>query len=1384
MATEKTSTRQKDLYCPICGEFNRGRDVFRCPECGLDLICPKHRDSWLMICTECARMVRSEEFERMATKLFKETPPGMLLICPGNFIFGSDDGEPNSSPAHKAHLRAYYIDEYPVTNAEYKQHIPAHEFKPGFENEPVRDISWIDAMQYAELAGKRLPTEQEWEKAVRGVDGLPYPWGNELPDDASVSADEYKSRIASLSKSQFGIFHGVGGLQEWVEDWYEPYPESSHKDQSFGKSHKVLRGGNWTPFHPASSADRRCALPDEHGQDIGFRCAKDTSILFDYDISTLREYEQNRVKKLIEQLELEKIARQKAKERGKRVLHDRRITELEDALQKIQDEQQEKIRQEIEPDLSRRFTYLLSAYWESLVKVSGKKRDVAKRWSFLLFGIIIIFFFFANIFMKEKVVFTVMQDEKQFIATMRTSGKNIVVLENLGEASQPVFSPDGKHIVYVKNLEENSEIFIASTSGENPINLSNNPANDTSPRFLKNGHVVWISNRSGSNDLYTSRINGSDTKLIPIPAGELGRYDFSHDGEYVTFALKPAKKWEIYIMKANGDDVRLISEQSSVCFNPLFAHGSKRILFTSNREGNYELFYMDTDGANISRITHTIDDEFGAVAFNSSGKWIFADYKDDTQSETPHAIIKMRWDGKSKKTIYLSDSATGSPSLGLTGFKRFFAGLFHPSYIPRPIKWKNQVNDDRGKSFLLEACTRWFKTGVSISVGDYIELTSEGTWRSSKKQSSGWMGTDGHVGVFVKDSLLPNKALGMLIVRIGESEPFPVGKNQSFISEHEGELMLMMNDTAKLSDNEGAIIVNLKVKSNNEIGVKSLTTFQHLKYFGFDDGIRKGASPSKYFGDTRINLCFLSIGKIDDPATMIMNEINSGRAVLLEPSNLYYLKPKDFSKAIKIFVESFRKEVIDEEGTVTEVAADLPPFGFYLPSQLPPGSVSSMNDILSALRRNFPDRPVITGTSTENLISAEFDTAYCNKFDCLIVDLPASVGSSGKTIKDSVLPSHLMRPVEHARVVIPEMPLIMKIPLRSGSSSEPLSPQRIENIVMYYDTIPQIVGVVLEGIKVDNDVKLRIGLLSKKITERKFTVDAERKNIEKKNPLEVSKVVIGNEKPFKGELKGLEVSDEDITFTADSKSGTVLKIAPDGLIIAQTQAKLPGGSILDEVSGLYLDRNERVMLFDSHPGYIVFFNDSLEYADLKKLPGEAPGGIAGITALVRDKEDNIYTISNDGDLLQKFDKNFSLIGWTGGTSLNPGYFLTPSDIAIDSRGSIYVVDRSKQYIQKFDSDLNPVSIIPLPGKDTFFNPVPLFVAVDLAGSVYVAEKRTRNVYRYSPVGELVSYFKLPAIPTGGIDVTSKSLFRTIMNGKLVSYDLNQETPKPEDGIEE
>ncbi|MFH1515004.1 MAG: SUMF1/EgtB/PvdO family nonheme iron enzyme, partial [bacterium] len=641
MTADKAGTHQQDMYCPICGEFNRGRNVFKCPECDMDLICPSHRDSWLLICGECARMVRTDEFERISTKLFQETPPGMVFISPGNFILGNDDGEVNCSPAYHVHLKAYYIDENPVTNAEYKKLIPTHEFSPGFENEPVRGVSWIEAKRYATFAGKRLPTELEWEKAIRGVDGLLYPWGNELPDDADVSPQEYTGRINSLARSQFGVNGGTGGIMEWVEDWYEPYPGNTRNDPTYGKSHKVLRGGSWAPFQPVSVTDRQYALPDEQSDDAGFRCVKDTTIAFDYDISETRKYEHLRIERIVEQLEMEKAARKLTKDRNDLIRHDKRIIELEDRLRKIEEEAFKKYKKEREPSALRRIVYLFSSFWESLLNVSGSKGDVARRWLYLLFAVVIIFVFFSNIFIREKIIFTVQRavegKEISYIATADINGKNLNVLESMGDATRPALSSNSKYIAFVKETDGNKEIFIANTAGDNPVNISNDPGDDFQPRFTPGGKVAWISERSGRKDIYISQVDGSDVKLVPVPAGELGEFDFSPDGKVVVFALKLSKNWEIHTMSITGEDVTGISDKSANCLNPVFTRNGKRILYASDINGNYELYYMNRDGSNSERVTYTIEDEIEPFSFSANGKWLFshAEYgiKNDPPSE-------------------------------------------------------------------------------------------------------------------------------------------------------------------------------------------------------------------------------------------------------------------------------------------------------------------------------------------------------------------------------------------------------------------------------------------------------------------------------------------------------------------------------------------------------------------------------------------------------------------------------------------------------------------------------------------------------------------------------------------------------------------------------
>lgn len=234
----------------------------------------------------------------------EKDPVDMVVIPAGSYVRGSAPGEGrlDEQPRRKIFLDAFAIDKYEVSNARYSEFLKETLHKPPMNvygdkpfleevdavaNLPVVQVTWHDAVDYCFWAGKRLPTEAEWEKAARGDDSRRYPWGNEAPNPERANFDRnWQSRqtlldVASLSdgRSPYDLHHMAGNVREWVQDWYDPDyyaggPDRNPKGPENGIL-KVVRGGSWKSFE----ADLRVTSRGKGGfalktHGIGFRCAR------------------------------------------------------------------------------------------------------------------------------------------------------------------------------------------------------------------------------------------------------------------------------------------------------------------------------------------------------------------------------------------------------------------------------------------------------------------------------------------------------------------------------------------------------------------------------------------------------------------------------------------------------------------------------------------------------------------------------------------------------------------------------------------------------------------------------------------------------------------------------------------------------------------------------------------------------------------------------------------------------------------------------------------------------------------------------------------------------------------------------------------------------
>ncbi len=244
----------------------------------------------------------------------------MVWVPAGEFMIGSDEVDENEEamqlgfprpwfedehPLRKAFLPGFYIDPYETTQGDYftfvratnhppPENWPDGQFENGMERHPVTHVDWYDANDYCRWAGKRLPTEEEWEKAARGTDGRRYPWGDTFDvHRANISPgsglNETTRPVGSFpsGKSPYNLYDMIGNVWEWTDSWYLPYPGSTMRSKDFGMKYRVVRGLSYLSLghYPGGAYNRVLEVyarastrsydpPTEKLDDVGFRCAK------------------------------------------------------------------------------------------------------------------------------------------------------------------------------------------------------------------------------------------------------------------------------------------------------------------------------------------------------------------------------------------------------------------------------------------------------------------------------------------------------------------------------------------------------------------------------------------------------------------------------------------------------------------------------------------------------------------------------------------------------------------------------------------------------------------------------------------------------------------------------------------------------------------------------------------------------------------------------------------------------------------------------------------------------------------------------------------------------------------------------------------------------
>ena len=233
--------------------------------------------------------------ESFAESLFEKKNP-FIFIKGGEFVFGNNKGEENEKPQTLVNIENFYINMYEISNEIFNDYVSLsgnrnsyfyEHFYLGKNTHPVVGLSWKDASDFCKFYNANLPTEAQYERATRGLNGNLYSWGNDEPNPKLVNMgskeccnpdikDGYEatSPVGSfpLGKNEEGVMDLTGNVWEWMDGWYYSYKNNNDQEKLF----RVLRGGSWknnawklrSTYRMAYNGDFRFAANG------GFRCVK------------------------------------------------------------------------------------------------------------------------------------------------------------------------------------------------------------------------------------------------------------------------------------------------------------------------------------------------------------------------------------------------------------------------------------------------------------------------------------------------------------------------------------------------------------------------------------------------------------------------------------------------------------------------------------------------------------------------------------------------------------------------------------------------------------------------------------------------------------------------------------------------------------------------------------------------------------------------------------------------------------------------------------------------------------------------------------------------------------------------------------------------------